>query len=216
MNGLVMLLPHGMEGQGPEHSSARLERFLQLCAGFNMIVANVTSPANFFHLLRRQLAMPFRKPLVHMSPKSLLRHPLCVSPIKEFETGNEFRPIIGENEIAKTKVKRVLFCSGKIYYDLLQYRIEQKITDTAIVRIEQLYPFPEKEVRSIMKGYAKAKKLWVQEESANNGAWGYLLNMFRKDDIDLVSRPASASPASGFKKVHDKQQADLIKEAFGK
>jgi 2-oxoglutarate dehydrogenase E1 component len=216
MNGLVMLLPHGMEGQGPEHSSARLERFLQLCAGFNLIVANVTSPSNFFHLLRRQLAMPFRKPLVHMSPKSLLRHALCVSPLEEFEEGNEFRPVIEEHEIAKSKVKRALFCSGKVYYDLLQYRMDNKITDTAIVRIEQLYPFPEKEIRNIMKGYGKATKFWVQEESANNGAWSFLLSIFRKDDIELISRPASASPATGFKKVHDQQQIDLIKAAFGK
>ncbi len=216
MNGLVMLLPHGMEGQGPEHSSARLERFLQLCAGFNLIVANVTSPANFFHLLRRQLAMPYRKPLVHMSPKSLLRHPLCVSPISDFHTGTEFKPVIGDSEITKAKAKRLLFCSGKVYYDLLEYRIEHKIKDTAIVRIEQLYPFPEEEVRGIMKAHSKAVTLWVQEESANNGAWSFILNMFRKDDIDVVSRPASASPSTGFKKIHDQQQLDIMERAFGK
>lgn len=216
MNGLVMLLPHGMEGQGPEHSSARLERFLQLCAGFNLIIANVTSPSNFFHLLRRQLAMPFRKPLIHMSPKSLLRHPLCVSPISEFQTGTEFKPVLVDTEVTKAKAKRLLFCSGKIYYDLLEYRIEHKIKDTAIVRIEQLYPFPEEEVRSIIKAYSKADTFWVQEESANNGAWSFILNLFRKDNLELISRPASASPSTGFKKIHDQQQLDIMEEAFGK
>jgi 2-oxoglutarate dehydrogenase E1 component len=213
MNGVVMLLPHGMEGQGPEHSSARLERFLQLCAGFNLIVANATTPANFFHLLRRQIAMPFRKPLIHMSPKSLLRHPLCVSPISDFNTSSGFKALILDDEIAKPK--RILFCSGKIYYDLLEYRIEHKIKDTAIVRIEQLYPFPKAQVDQLMKDNAKAKMLWVQEESANNGAWTYILNIYRRTNLEVVSRPASASPATGFKKVHELTQAELIQEAFG-
>ena len=216
MNGVVMLLPHGMEGQGPEHSSARLERFLQLCAGFNIIVANATTPANFFHLLRRQLAMPYRKPLVHMSPKSLLRHPLCVSPIEDFTTKSKFQAVIPDDEIKGAKVKRVLFCTGKVYYDLLTHRKEHNIKDVAIVRIEQLYPFPKAEVDQIMKQHSKAEQFWVQEESENNGAWSYILGHYRKSNLELISRPASASPATGYKKVHDEQQNELLIKAFGK
>lgn len=216
MNGVVMLLPHGMEGQGPEHSSARLERFLQLCADFNIIVTNVTTPANLFHMLRRQISMPFRKPLVNMSPKSLLRHPKCVSPISDLEKGKSFIPMIGDEEVDLKKAKRVLFCSGKIYYDLAAFRTEHKIKDTAIVRVEQLYPLPEAEIRDAMKKASKASFYWVQEESANNGSWSYLMRYFRKDPIELISRPESASPATGFKKVHDEQQAELVRTAFGK
>ncbi len=213
MSGLVLLLPHGMEGQGPEHSSARLERFLQLCANFNMIVCNVTTPANFFHMIRRQLAMPFRKPLVHMSPKSMLRHPECVSKIEELTGKTKFMEVIADTEVKKAK--RVLFCSGKLYYELNEYRRTNKIKDVAIIRVEQLYPLPEAEIRSIIKQYGKAEVFWVQEESANMGAWPYLINYFRKDDIQVISRKASASPATGFKKIHDQQQELLIKSAFG-
>ncbi len=213
MSSLVMLLPHGMEGQGPEHSSARLERFLQMCANFNMIVCNVTTPANFFHMIRRQLAMPFRKPLIHMSPKSMLRHPDCVSNIEECTGNQKFMEVIGDSEVKKAS--RVLFCSGKLYYELNEYRRANQIKDVAIIRVEQLYPFPEKEVRTFMKQYAKASFFWVQEESANMGTWSYLMRYFRHDPIELVARKASASPATGFKKVHDQQQSDLIKEAFG-
>jgi len=212
MSGLVMLLPHGMEGQGPEHSSARMERFLQNCANFNMIIANVTTPANFFHMIRRQLAMPYRKPLVLMSPKSLLRHPECVSNIEEFSGKTKFKEIIPDNLVKKAK--RVLFCSGKLYYELNEYRTANKINDVAIIRVEQLYPLPETEIRSIMKQYGKAAFFWVQEESANMGAWSYLMTYFRKDPLELISRKASASPATGFKKVHDQQQEELIKTAF--
>ncbi len=212
MSALVMLLPHGMEGQGPEHSSARLERFLQMCANFNMIVCNVTTPANFFHMIRRQLAMPYRKPLIHMSPKSMLRHPECVSHIEEVTGNSRFLEVI--EDITITKAARVLFCSGKIYYELNEYRRNNKITDTAIIRIEQLYPLPEAQIRKIIKQYNKAKFFWVQEESANMGSWSYLMNYFRKDPIELISRKASASPATGFKKVHDIQQEELIKSAF--
>lgn len=215
MSGLTMLLPHGMEGQGPEHSSARLERFLLLCANFNLIVANVTSPANYFHLLRRQLAMPFRKPLVVMSPKSLLRHPLCVSNITEMEEGTEFLPIIAETEVKPKDAKRLIFCSGKVYYDLVEFRTENKITDTAIYRLEQLYPINEEDIRSIMKQHSKAEAFWVQEESANYGPWLYLMQFFRRDKIELVARKPSASPATGFKKVHDEQQLNIMKRAFG-
>ena len=212
MSGLVMLLPHGMEGQGPEHSSARLERFLQMTADFNMIVANVTTPANYFHLLRRQLALSFRKPLIVMSPKSLLRHPKCVSNIKDFTSKNSFLPIIEDDSVKSPR--KTLFCSGKIYYDLDDYRQSNNITDVAIVRVEQLYPLPEKKMRDLLKKHKGSQFLWVQEESANNGAWIHIMNYFRKDNIDLVARKASASPATGFKKVHDAQQLDIIKRAF--
>jgi 2-oxoglutarate dehydrogenase E1 component len=215
-SGLVLLLPHGMEGQGPEHSSARLERFLLLCAEFNIIVANVTTPANLFHLLRRQLAMPFRKPLVVMSPKSMLRHPRCISPKKDFLEGSSFQDFYPDTEVKASKVIRVLMCSGKVYYDLLQYREEHKIDDTAIIRVEQLYPLNEQGIRKEWAKYSKAEYFWVQEESANMGAWPYLLNIFRKDPVELISRKASASPATGFKKVHDRQQSELLQRAFGK
>ncbi|HRO73213.1 MAG TPA: thiamine pyrophosphate-dependent enzyme, partial [Saprospiraceae bacterium] len=212
MSGVVLLLPHGMEGQGPEHSSARLERFLQLCADFNMIVCNVTTPANYFHMIRRQLAMPYRKPLIHMSPKSLLRHPECVSNITDMTGNTKFMEVIPDTEVKKAK--RVLFCSGKIYYDLYDYRRNNNITDVAIVRVEQLYPLPEAEIRSIIKQYAKAEIFWVQEESANMGSWNYLMDYFRKDPIELISRKASSSPATGFKKIHDQQQNEIMKAAF--
>ncbi|MCB0645150.1 MAG: 2-oxoglutarate dehydrogenase E1 component [Saprospiraceae bacterium] len=215
MSGLTMLLPHGMEGQGPEHSSARLERYLQLCANFNMIVANVTSPANYFHLLRRQLSMPFRKPLVVMSPKSLLRHPLCVSKISEMEEGTTFQPIIADTKVKAKDATRLVFCSGKIYYDLEEFRTENKITNTAIYRLEQLYPLDEEQIRKIISEHKNAEVFWVQEESANYGPWLYLMQYFRKDNIELISRKASASPATGFKKVHDEQQLNIIKRTFG-
>ena len=215
MTGMMMLLPHGMEGQGPEHSSARLERFLALSANFNMFVVNITTPANFFHLIRRQLAMPYRKPCVVMSPKSLLRHPLCISNLDEIAEGTDFQPIIADTEVSPKTAKRLLFCSGKIYYDLLEFRNTHKIKNVAIYRIEQLYPLDADAVRNIMNEYSKAEVFWVQEESANNGAWTYLMRYFRKDPIELISRKASASPATGFKKVHDQQQEDILKTAFG-
>jgi 2-oxoglutarate dehydrogenase E1 component len=213
MSGLVMLLPHGMEGQGPEHSSARLERFLLMCANFNMFVCNVTTPANFFHMIRRQLAMPYRKPLVLMSPKSMLRHPECISKIEEFTGKSKFQEVIGDGTVKKAK--RVLFCTGKIYFELNEYRSTNKIKDTAIIRVEQLYPLPEKAIRAIMAQHKGAEIFWVQEESENMGAWPYIMSAFRRDPIDVIARNASASPATGFKKIHDKQQVDLFKEAFG-
>ena len=225
MSGLVMLLPHGYEGQGPEHSSARLERFLQLSAEFNMTIANVTSPANFFHLLRRQLARPFRKPLVVMSPKSLLRHPECVSPVEDFHTGTSFQellddPTIGERSAGK--VKRLLMCSGKIYFDLSSYKKANKRDDVAIVRIEQLYPLPIDQMNAVFKKYKNVETIrWVQEEPSNMGPWQYIYAMSSKDsvqlpaEIDYVARKASASPATGFKKVHEKEQQDIVEKAFG-
>lgn len=215
MSGLVMLLPHGYEGQGPEHSSARMERFLQNCAEFNLTVANVTTPANFFHLLRRQLARPFRKPLVVMSPKSLLRHPECVSSPEDFETGKAFQEVYDDANIKDAKkVKRVLLCTGKIYYDLLEKQREQKRQDVAIVRVEQLYPFPEKQLNAIAEKYNKAELFWVQEEPANMGAWQHLQRFWGDKALKLISRKPSASPATGFKKKHDKEQAELVDKAF--
>lgn len=217
MSGLCMLLPHGYEGQGPEHSSARLERFLQLCANNNMTVANVTSPANLFHLLRRQIARPFRKPMVLMSPKSGLRHPEVVSEVKDFGPGTRFQEVIDDAKAKKTKVKTLLLCSGKVYFDLLDKKRADKREDVAIVRVEQLYPLPAKQLDAVFKKYSKAKVRWVQEEPANNGGWTHMLfHLNGKVNMELVSRPASASPATGYKKKHEKQQVDLVEKAFAK
>jgi 2-oxoglutarate dehydrogenase E1 component len=219
-NGLVMLLPHGFEGQGPEHSSARIERFLQLCAENNITVANCTTPANLFHLLRRQLTRDFRKPLIHISPKSLLRHPECVSSLSDFELGNRFQEVIGDpfpmNRDASTvsEAKKVLFCSGKVYYDLLAKKQADNRADVAIVRVEQLYPFPEKQVKAILEQYKNATPLWVQEEPKNNGAWSYIATFHDDLGLKYVGRPASASPATGFLKVHGKEQEKLVATAF--
>ena len=223
MSGLIMLLPHGYEGQGPEHSSARLERFLQACSEFNLTVANITTPANFFHAIRRQLARPFRKPLIVMSPKSLLRHPECVSDISEMEAGKRFQEIIedGVKGAAAGKVKRVLLCSGKVYYDLAQYQRENKRSDVVIVRLEQLFPLPVKQLKAIFKKYKNASEVyWVQEEPSNMGGWLFMNNMFHNENfgelpnLHLVGRKSSASPATGFKKVHDSQQEDIVRRAF--
>lgn len=214
MSGLVMLLPHGYAGQGPEHSSARLERFLQSCAEYNMSVVNITTPANFFHALRRQINRPFRKPLVVMSPKSLLRHPECVSDINDFKTGNAFQELIDDATAKASQVKKVLLCSGKVYYDLLAEKKANKRDDVALVRMEQLYPFPKKKVDAIFDKYKKAKFLWVQEEPENMGSWNYLLRYMRHQPIDVVARKRSASPATGYKKVHDEQQAKIVADAF--
>ncbi|GIV33619.1 MAG: 2-oxoglutarate dehydrogenase subunit E1 [Chitinophagales bacterium] len=213
MSGLVLLLPHGYEGQGPEHSSGRLERFLQLSAEFNMIVANCTTPANFFHLLRRQLAWPFRKPLVVMTPKSLLRHPKCVSPKEEFLKGG-FREILDDTYADARKVKKVLLCSGKIYYDLQELQERDKRKDIAIIRLEQLYPLNYKTLDAITDKYHKAKFIWVQEEPSNMGAWVYMLSCYRKVPLDVISRKNSASPATGYQKVHFEEQQRIIEQAF--
>ncbi len=215
MSGLVLLLPHGYEGQGPEHSSARLERFLQNCAEYNMTVANVTTPANFFHLLRRQLARPFRKPLVVMSPKSLLRHPECVSPLSDFDTNTAFQEVYDDTSVTDpSKIKRLLLCTGKVYYELLQKKRDSNRDDVAIVRLEQLYPLPQKQLDAIFDKYRQAELYWVQEEPENMGAWRYLLSTFEGKPFRRISRATAASPATGFKKVHDRQQADLIERAF--
>jgi 2-oxoglutarate dehydrogenase E1 component len=217
MSGLVMLLPHGYEGQGPEHSSARMERFLLAAAEYNITVANITTPANLFHALRRQLIRPFRKPLIIMSPKSLLRHPLCISGVKEFTTGQRFQEILDDPDASRKpeKIRKVLYCSGKVYYDLLEVKKARNINDIAIVRLEQLYPFPFAQMDSLAQQYASAKAYWVQEEPSNMGAWQYLWSFYRTQKLELISRKSSASPATGYKKVHAEQQDDLIDKALG-
>jgi 2-oxoglutarate dehydrogenase E1 component len=215
-SGLVMLLPHGYEGQGAEHSSARLERFLNLCAELNMFVVNITTPANYFHLIRRQLALPFRKPLVVMSPKSLLRHPKCVSELKAFTNGN-FEELIDDNTVKAADVKRVIFCTGKLYYDLLEQRDAGKLNHVALVRIEQLYPFPMQQFEAVLKKYNKAKQfVWAQEEPENMGAWMYLLRKLRHlTDLEVVARAESGSPATGSSKRHAVEQKALVAKALG-
>jgi 2-oxoglutarate dehydrogenase E1 component len=214
MNGLVMLLPHGYEGQGPEHSSCRPERFLNLSAEYNMIVANPTTPANFFHLMRRQVTWPFRKPCVVLSPKSLLRHPAVISPMKDFTDGI-FNEVIDDANATAKEVKRVVLCSGKIYYDLLEVQQKKKIKDTAVIRLEQLHPFPQKQLNNVLKKYKEAKLLWVQEEPQNMGPLSYIHRMMPKQEIEYVSRKASASPATGYSKVHKAEQEKIINKAFG-
>jgi 2-oxoglutarate dehydrogenase E1 component len=213
-SGLVMLLPHGYEGQGPEHSSARLERYLQACADNNLRVVNITNPANFFHALRRQLLGRDRKPLVVMSPKSLLRHKLATSSIEEFSDLN-FRSVIGEVSEIK-KARKVILCSGKVYYDLLEAREASKINDVAIVRLEQLYPFPKEELRAELKKFKDAEIIWCQEEPRNMGAWSFVSELIE----ETISRPkyvgriACASPATGYGSYHAREQKKLIDEAL--
>tara|TARA_B110000503_G_C7171175_1_gene424341 strand:- start:3407 stop:6217 length:2811 start_codon:yes stop_codon:yes gene_type:complete len=225
MSGLVCLLPNGMEGQGPEHSSARLERFLQLCAEDNMQVVYPTTPASIFHLLRRQLLRNFRKPLIIMSPKSLLRHKLAVSDISEFDENTSFVPVIDEidKEIKASVVKTIIFCSGKVYYDLLEARREQEIRDIAIIRLEQLYPFEKDIIVKIIQKYSKATNyIWCQEEPKNMGGWIYVKAYMEgalkqagiKKAIKFVGREEASSPAVGYLYVHNKQQEALVKEAL--
>ncbi len=217
MSDLVLLLPHGYEGQGPEHSSARLERFLQNSAEYNWSVVNITDPANYFHCLRRQLIRDYRKPMVVMSPKSLLRHPKAVSKLSELtKKSARFQEIIDDNFVSKSPkdVKRILFCSGKIYYDLLEYQQEHKRKDVAIVRLEQLYPLDFDTMDKIFAQYSNAEPVWVQEEPANMGAWTYILSCYQRVKWTLISRKSSASPATGFKKVHEKEQQEIITTAF--
>lgn len=216
MNGLVMLLPHGYEGQGAEHSSARLERFLQLCAEHNMQIANCTTPANFFHLLRRQMHRDFRKPLVVFTPKSLLRHPKCVSEISELTKGG-FQEVIDDANATVKATRRVVFCSGKVYYDLLERQETDKESGVAVVRVEQLYPFPQKQLDAVIAKYKNATELvWLQEEPENMGAWSYLLRTWANAELKLIAREASASPATGSHKQHDKEQHAIIEKAFAK
>ena len=214
-NGLVMLLPHGFEGQGPEHSSARMERYLQLCAENNITVANVTTAANLFHILRRQLARPFRKPLVIMSPKAYLRSEMAYSPLEEFETGTNFKEVLDDTTGLK-KARKVVFCSGKFYFDLVQKRDELGVKDVALVRIEQLYPYPATHVDAILKKYKGAETIWAQEEPENNGAWQYLTSRTAHfKDATLVARKFAASPATGYIKLHKAEQDAILMAALG-
>ncbi len=231
MSGLVMLLPHGYEGQGPEHSSARLERFLQLCAQNNMQVVNCTTPANFFHVLRRQvLARKYRKPLIVMTPKSLLRHKLAVSAKDDFLDDSYFKTVIDEPFIEnKANIKKIILCSGKIYYDLLEARVQDQDVahrDIALIRIEQLYPFPKEVLADILKQYPKdSQVIWTQEEPQNMGAW-YFINHRIEDVLNKISlnagkivykgRKKAASPAAGYLKMHIKEQAQIIEEIFNR
>jgi 2-oxoglutarate dehydrogenase E1 component len=223
VNGLVMMLPHGYEGQGPEHSSARLERFMQLCADTNMQVVQPTTASQIFHLLRRQMIRQFRKPLIIMTPKSLLRHKDAASPLIEFTKG-EFQTVIPEQDdsLDPKKVERLIVCSGKVYYDLVKQRADKKIDTTAIVRIEQLYPFPHKAVASIIKSYPNLTELvWCQDEPQNQGAWFFvqhnlLENMGEGMRLGYAGRPASASPAVGYAHLHQSQQKALLNAAFAK
>jgi 2-oxoglutarate dehydrogenase E1 component len=215
-NGLVLFLPHGYEGQGPEHSSARIERFLSLCAQNNMTVVNCTTPANLFQVLRRQMKYPFRIPLVVFTPKSLLRHPQCVSSLSDFSEGTRFREVIDDDYGKPKEVRRVLFCSGKIYYDLLERQRKEERRDAAIVRVEQLYPLPNKQIMKVIAKYKNAERyLWVQEEPENMGAWSFIRRKFKLVKTTLVSRSESPSPATGNHKQHLLEQEEIINLAFG-
>jgi 2-oxoglutarate dehydrogenase E1 component len=220
LSGLVMLLPHGMEGMGPEHSSARLERFLMACAEDNIQVTYPTTPAQYFHLLRRQVLRKWRKPLVVMSPKSLLRHLECVSPLEDLSEGRFQRVIPEVKELDASKVTKVLLCTGKIFYELDKKREDLGRDDVAIVRLEQLYPFPEKELKEALAPYSEnIPVVWVQEEPMNMGAWRFMRitlgqKAFGKHAFSGVSRPASASPATGSSGAHKKEQELLLQEAF--
>jgi 2-oxoglutarate dehydrogenase E1 component len=214
MNGVTMLLPHGYEGQGPEHSSARLERYLQLCAEHNMVVTNITTSSNFFHLLRRQMSWPFRKPLVNFSPKANLRLPATYSNVEEFTHGHFLEVIDDAAATHAELIKKVLFCSGKIYFDLLNHQQSQHITDVAIVRLEQLYPLPEKQLYTLAQKYNKASWRWVQEESLNMGAASFLRMNLHAFSFTIIGRQPSASTATGYLKMHVKEQAAIVAAAF--
>jgi 2-oxoglutarate dehydrogenase E1 component len=215
MNGLVMLLPHGYEGQGPEHSSARMERFLQMCAKNNMQIVNTTTPAQQFHIIRRQLKRDFRKPLICFTPKKLLRYPTCVSKLKDFTT-TSFQEILDDTVDVKN-IKRLAFCSGKVYYDLIERREKEGVNDIAFIRIEQLYPFPQKQVDVIIKKYNKATNyLWIQEEPENAGAWRHIEHTMKKVDLAYIGRDEAASPATGFSKRHAAENEEIMSKIFSK
>ena len=213
-NGLVMLLPHGYEGQGSEHSSARMERYLQLCSRDNMIVADVTTPANFFHLLRRQMKWDFRKPLIVFTPKSLLRHPKVVSGKAELATG-QFQEVIDDTTVDKKKVKQVVFVTGKFYYDLLEYREANNRNDVALVRVEQLFPLPEAQLKEVIASYPDdARMMWAQEEPKNMGAWGYMLMNFDWVKLELASRNVYSAPAAGSSTRSKARHQEVIEKVF--
>jgi 2-oxoglutarate dehydrogenase E1 component len=216
-----MFLPHGYEGQGPEHSSARLERYLQLCAEHNIQVCVPSTPAQQFHMIRRQMLRSFRKPLVVMTPKSLLRHRLSTSSLEDL-VGGRFQPVIQEiDELSATKVKRVVVCSGKVYFDLLEKRREENIDDVAIVRLEQLYPFPEEEYAKVLGHWSKAKEIiWCQEEPQNQGAWYQIRHrltsgLLKGQSLDYAGRKGAASTAAGYHSLHVQEQQQLVSDALG-
>ncbi len=214
MNGLVMYLPHGFEGQGPEHSSARLERFLVLAARGNMQIVNPTTPANLFHLLRLHLKRNFRVPVIVFTPKSLLRHPKCMSTMDDLEFSH-FRPVIDDDNVDTEEVRRIVLCSGKIYYDLLARKEEFNARDIALIRVEQLHPFPKQELEDIIAKYKNnLLTLWVQEEPENMGAWYYIQNIMKGSGVIPVTRQPSGSPAVGLFKLHEIQQQEIIGKVF--
>ena len=214
MSGLVMLLPHGYEGQGAEHSSARLERYLQLCAKYNMQIVNCTTPANFYHVMRRQLKRNFRKPLVVFTPKSLLRHPKCVSSISDLADGT-FKGVI-DDTIATTSIDKLVLCSGKIYYELLDRREQEGTENIALVRVEQLFPLDKEYIKALVQKYNAKEVVWVQEEPQNMGAWTFILSELRTIGIDVIAREASAATASGSSKTSAVEQKELIDKVFKK
>ncbi len=215
-NGVVLLLPHGYEGQGAEHSSARMERFLQSCADLNMVVVNCTTPANLFHVLRRQMAWDFRKPLVVFTPKSLLRHPKCVSRLDDLTTGG-FQELIDDVAADPKAVRTVILTQGKVHYDLAEHREKNGIADVALVRLEQIHPLPVEQMRAVIKKYAKAERfLWVQEEPLNMGAWSHIAMHFTDVKWEVVARPASGAPATGSSKRSANQQIAIIEQAFAR
>jgi 2-oxoglutarate dehydrogenase E1 component len=211
--GLVLLLPHGYEGQGAEHSSGRMERFLQQCADQNMQVVNASSPANYFHLLRRQLKREFRKPLVVFTPKVLLRHPMAVSTIEEMSKGG-FSEIIDDAEANANEIDSLVLCSGKIYYEMKQKAKDLNVKNMAFVRMEQLYPWPENQLNKIRDKYNAKNLIWAQEEPANMGAWTHVAMQLRDENIKGICRPASAASAEGSKNLHEKRLEILFEEIF--
>jgi 2-oxoglutarate dehydrogenase E1 component len=220
LSGLTLFLPHGYEGQGPEHSSARLERFLQLCAEFNMQVCVPSTPAQMFHLLRRQMVRPLRKPLIVMTPKSLLRHPLSVSRLEEL-TSSGFQPVIDEvDDIKPSAVTRIVLCSGKVYFDLLKSRRDAKVDSVAIVRVEQLYPFPSEEYEAVLHKYSNATEIiWCQEEPQNQGSWYQIRHRLQsklgaKHELLYAGRAGAAAPATGIAALHEQQQRNLVTAAL--
>ena len=236
MSGLVMLLPHGYEGQGPEHSSARLERYLQMCAEDNMQVTNISTPANYFHALRRQVKRNFRKPLINMSPKSLLRHKLCVSTFEEMGPKSEFhrvlwddaqyRPEISQIKLAAdSKIKRVILCSGKVYYDLFEAREKLGRNDIYLLRVEQFYPYPDDAIQEELSRFKKAEMIWCQEEPKNMGAWSFI-NPFIEESLiaigakqtrlTYIGRPAAASTATGISAKHKAEHQAVLDGVFAK
>ena len=214
MNGVVMLLPHGFEGQGPEHSSARMERYLQMCAELNLVITNITTAANLFHVMRRQITWQFRKPLINFSPKAYLRYPGSYSPVSDFTQGR-FKEVIDDLFIPDAAtVKKVLFCTGKLYYELAEKQLKENILDVAIIRLEQIYPLPQKQLNELYKKYSKAVWFWVQEEPLNMGAASFLKMNLLNINFGVISRNASAATATGYAKVHAQEQKEIIDTAF--